>query len=85
MQYDLPTDITSRLELHLATGGYGSPDEVLRSAMDALDLVEQEKALRWQERNRLAIEQSEQGLSRPLDDETVLGRLRARLAAEGIV
>src|SRR4051795_3548308 len=36
-------------------------------------------------RNSLAIEQSRQDLSQPLDDEAVLRRLRTRLAADGIV
>jgi hypothetical protein len=31
------------------------------------------------------LEQSRQGLSRPLDDAAVIDRLRKRLAAEGIV
>jgi hypothetical protein len=53
--------------------------------MDALDQIEQDKLVRWNERNRLAIEQSEQGLSEPLDDEKVLARLRERLARDGIV
>jgi hypothetical protein len=50
--------------------------------------IEQEKLTRWNERNRLAIEQSEKGLSRPLDDERVLARLReavfARMARRGL-
>ena len=39
----------------------------------------------YHERNRIAMRQSQQGLSMPLDDEAVLGRLRERLANEGIV
>jgi hypothetical protein len=50
--------------------------------MDALDQIEQDKRTRWHERNRLAAEQSAQGLSKPLDDQQVLARLRERLAKE---
>lgn len=57
---------------------------MLRSALDALEERDQEKLRRWHEGNRIAIEQSRQGLSKPLDDEQVLQRLRARLAQEGI-
>jgi hypothetical protein len=53
--------------------------------MDALDQIEQDKLLRWHKRNNLAAEQSGQGLSKPLDDEAVLARLRNRLAQEGIL
>jgi hypothetical protein len=53
--------------------------------LDAIDQLEQDKLIRWDERNRIAQRQSQQGLSMPVDDEAVLGRLRARLAKEGIV
>jgi len=49
------------------------------------DQVEQDRLTRWHERNRLAGQQSQQGLSRPLNDETVLARLRKRFADEGIL
>ena len=51
--------------------------------MDALDQLEEQKLTRWREGNRIAQEQSQQGLSKPLDDEAVLGRLRSRLESEG--
>jgi len=38
----------------------------------------------WNEKNQTAINQSQQGLSKPLDDEAVLGRMHSRLAKEGI-
>jgi Arc/MetJ-type ribon-helix-helix transcriptional regulator len=85
MQYQFPSDIRDRLQDRLKNGLYADENDVLRDAMDALDQSEQEKLLRWQERNRLAAEQSRQGLSRPLDDEAVLARLRERLAREGIL
>ena len=85
MSYQLPPDIEERLKVRMSDGRYESEDDVLREAMNALDQLEQDKLIRWEERNRLSTRQSEQGLSKPLDDEAVLGRLRERLAKEGIV
>lgn len=85
MAYELPTDIRERLKARLEEGAYQSEDEVLRDAMDALDQRELDRVTRWNERNQLAIEQSQQGLSKPLDDDQVLNRLRERLAKEGIL
>ncbi len=69
----------------MSEGQYASEAELLRDAMDALDRLEEDRLLHWRERNRLAIEQSQQGKSKPLNDSAVLARLRERLAAEGIV
>ena len=85
MAYEIPTDIRERLKARLDEGAYQSEDDVLRDAMDALDQIEQEKLVRWNSRNELAAQQSEQGLSKPLDDQRVLARLRKRLAQEGIL
>ncbi|MEQ8788477.1 MAG: hypothetical protein RIC55_19360 [Pirellulaceae bacterium] len=85
MSYEFPADIRERLLARMEGGVYASEDDILREAMDALDQVEQDRRTRWEERNRLAEEQSRQGLSRPLDDDEVLRRLRARLANEGIL
>ena len=85
MAYEFPTDIRERLQARIGNGSYCSEDDVIRDAMDALDEMELDKIARWNERNQLAISQSEQGLSAPLEDEEVLARLRARLAQEGIV
>ena len=85
MNYQFPPDIEERFRTRMNDGRYQSEDDVLREAMDALDQLEQDKLIRWHERNRLAIRQSQEGLSKPLDDEAVLGRLRERLAKEGIV
>jgi Arc/MetJ-type ribon-helix-helix transcriptional regulator len=84
MAYQLPPDIDHRVQAYLGAGGFQSEDAVLRTALDALEDREQERIRRWDDRNRIAIEQSEQGLSKPLDDEAVIARLRARLAKEGI-
>ena len=85
MSYQFPPDIEERLKARMSDGRYQNEDDVLREAMNALDQLEQDKLIRWEQRNRLSTRQSEQGLSKPLDDEAVLGRLRKRLAKEGIV
>ncbi len=83
--YQFPADIDQLIKERIALGAYTSEDEVLRDALRALEQLEQERLARWDERNRLAIEQSKQGLSRPLDDLRVLARLRERLAREEIL
>ena len=74
MAYDFPIDIRDRLNARLEDGVYQSEDDVIRDGMDALDQIDLDKLTRWEDRNRLAIEQSEQGLSKPLDDSRVLAR-----------
>ena len=76
MTYHFPPDIEERLKARMRGGQYDREDDVLRQAMSALDQLEQEKAIRWEERNQLAIQQSEQGMSKPIDDSAVLARLR---------
>jgi len=85
MAYEFPPDVQKLVRERMESGQYASEDELLRDAMGALDQIEQDRIARWDERNRLAAKQSEQGLSKPLDDEQVLTRLRARLAKEGIL
>lgn len=85
MAYQFPPDVDQRIKERLASGAYASEDEVLRDAMEALDQLDQERIASWHERNRLATEQSQRGLSKPLDDAKMLGRLRERLAKEGIL
>jgi len=85
MLHPLPPDIEERLKARMSEGQYASEAELLRDAMDALDRLEEDRLLRWHDRNRLAIEQSQQGKSKPLNDSDVLDRLRKRLLAEGIV
>jgi Arc/MetJ-type ribon-helix-helix transcriptional regulator len=84
MTYQFPSDVEQLIKQRMALGIYASEDEVLRDALGALEQREQERIVRWDERNRLAVEQSKQGLSRALDDDQVLARLRDRLANEGI-
>jgi Arc/MetJ-type ribon-helix-helix transcriptional regulator len=85
MSYQFPPDLEQRVRARMSDGRYGSEDDLLRQAMDALDQLEQDKITRWHERNQIALEQSRHGLSKPLDDQAVLARLRQRLAKEGIV
>ena len=85
MTYRVPADVEQLIKQRMAVGAYSSEDDVLRDALGALEQREQDRLARWDERNHLAIKQSNQGLSRALDDEQVLSRLRARLAKEGIL
>ena len=84
MPYKVPPDLDDRIQAYIVSGGFQDENEVLSIALDALEEREQEKLRRWHEGNRIAMEQSRQGLSKPLDDEAVIGRLRERLAREGI-
>jgi Arc/MetJ-type ribon-helix-helix transcriptional regulator len=84
MPYRLPPDVDHRVRAYLAAGGFQNEGDVLRTALDALEERDQEKLRRWHEGNDLAMEQSRQGLSKPLDVEAVLVRVRTRLAKEGI-
>ncbi|MGD9646042.1 MAG: type II toxin-antitoxin system ParD family antitoxin [Pirellulales bacterium] len=36
MSFEVPADIVKLIEHHMALGGYSSPDEVLRDALEAL-------------------------------------------------
>ncbi len=84
MTIDIPSDYEDILRQAVASGAYANPEAALRHALElfAAEQVsgEQPKRDRWNERNRLSIEQSSQGLSKPLNDETVVDRLQARLA-----
>ncbi len=85
MSYQLPADVEQLVKQRIASGDYSSEDDVLRDALSALEEREVQLLARWHERNQLAIEQSKQGLSRTLDEQRVLTRLRERLAQEGII
>jgi hypothetical protein len=58
----------------LGNGGADSLEELLS---------EWRKLQRWNERNGISIQQSEQGLSKPLDLEGVLQRVEERVAEQG--
>lgn len=81
--YQFPPDVQQWFDAHLSTGVYQSPDELLRDAMNALDELDQERVRLFQEGNRIAIEQSRLGLSKPLDLGAVLARVEQRVTAEG--
>lgn len=84
MSYQLPDELERRIKARLANDKYTTEDDVIRDALDALDQLEQETLRRWHEGNAIAIEQSRRGLSKPLDDDEVLGRLENRLKKEGL-
>jgi Arc/MetJ-type ribon-helix-helix transcriptional regulator len=82
MDYQFPPDLQQWVDARLGAGVYQSPDDVLRDAMRALDELDKEKLRLFQEGNRIAMEQSRLGLSKPLDLETILERVEQRMAAE---
>lgn len=85
MVYLLPPDVEKLVKQRVAAGAYDSEDEVLSYAMEALEQWEQDRIVRWEAPNQLAIDQGARGESKPLDSHEVLARLRARLAEVGIL
>ena len=81
MEYQLPPELHERIRFRMSVGEYESEADVLRDALDALEDRELAKN-RWDERNRIAISQSEEGLSEPLDDQVILARLRERITQQ---
>jgi Arc/MetJ-type ribon-helix-helix transcriptional regulator len=86
---DLPSEYEAILLQAVASGAFSNPQEALRHAIELLDaertqaysVNDNEKRLeRWNERNNTAIEQSKQGLSKPLDDDAVMSRLNSRIS-----
>ena len=82
-QYQFPPDVQQWVDARLSAGGYQSPDDLLREAMHALDELDREKLRLFQEGNRIAMEQSRLGLSKPLDLAAMLERVERRVAADG--
>jgi len=82
MPYQLPPELDHRVQAYLLTGGFQSENDVLCAALDALEEREQEKLRRWNEGNRIAIEQSKQGLSKPLDVDAMMARIEQRVAQQ---
>ena len=84
MTLDVPSDYEDILHNAVASGAFPSPEAALRHALDLLAAEqppdEAAKLARWNERNRISTEQSEQGLSTPLDIDEVVGRLKQRIA-----
>jgi Arc/MetJ-type ribon-helix-helix transcriptional regulator len=79
MPYQFPPDIEERVKARMVSGAFHSEDDVLREAMDALDQIEQDKLIRWHERNQTSMEQSRLGLSKELDLEALLARVEDRV------
>ena len=85
MSHVITTNIQQRIEALMASGEYDNEDVILEQAIDALAWRrrEEEKLRRWNERNRQAVDESRQGLSKPLDLEAVLNRVETRVAEDG--
>jgi Arc/MetJ-type ribon-helix-helix transcriptional regulator len=80
--YQFPPDLQQWVDARLSAGVYQTPDELLRDAMQALDELDQEKLRLFHEGNRVAIEQSRLGLSKPLDLAGVIERVEQRIATD---
>ena len=85
MSHIIPTNIQHRIEALMASGEYENEDVILEQAIDALAWRrrEEEKLRRWNERNRQAVDESRQGLSKQLNLEAVLNRVETRVANDG--
>ena len=81
MPYQLSPELSDRVQ-SFVFAGYRDEDDVLREALNALEAREQEKLRRWNEGNRIAMEQSQQGLSKPLNVEALLERVEQRIARD---
>jgi Arc/MetJ-type ribon-helix-helix transcriptional regulator len=80
--YRFPPDLQQWVDAHMSAGVYKSPDDLLREAMHALDELDRERLRLFHEGNRVAMEQSRLGLSKPLDLTGLLARVEQRVAAE---
>jgi putative addiction module CopG family antidote len=84
MSYSIPNDIQHRIDAQLATGGFSSPDEVLREAIEAL-----ERRQRGLSALRSLVEVAEQDVANgrvaSLDRDSIQREVRERLAARGIL
>jgi hypothetical protein len=65
MAHEIPIDIQERPKARLIQAVYQNEADILHDALDALDEAEQDKLAGWNERNRLASDQSMLGLSKP--------------------
>ena len=83
MHYQFPPDLQQRVQARLSDGSYESEEDLLRDAMNALDELDREKLRLFQEGNRIALEQSRLGISKPLDLGALLQRVEDRFAADG--
>ena len=51
MENQLPIDVQQRIKAHMSQGSYANEGDVIRDAIDALEQLEEEKLVRWNERN----------------------------------
>lgn len=83
MSYSIPIDVLQRIDAQLAAGGFSSPDQVLREAIDAL-----ERRQRGLESLRAMVAIAEEdvaaGRIAPLDRAAVQREVRERLFEIGI-
>jgi Arc/MetJ-type ribon-helix-helix transcriptional regulator len=78
MPYQLSPELNDRIQ-SFVFAGYRDEDDAVREELNALEAREQEKLRRWNEGNRIAMEQCRQGLSKPLDVAALLERVEQRI------
>lgn len=83
MNYNLPADLDQFAIQQITAGNYSSMDELVNDAVRLLrDLREKQDQLAADV--AVGLEQSRNGLARPLDFEALVQRWTAELADEGI-
>jgi Arc/MetJ-type ribon-helix-helix transcriptional regulator len=83
MSYQFPPDVERLVKDQMAHGHYGSEDDVLRLALQALT------ALNAREEEllsdvRTGVDQADRGLAKPLDVDALIDRCALKLVQEGI-
>jgi Arc/MetJ-type ribon-helix-helix transcriptional regulator len=83
MNYPLPGDLQQRIDAQLANGGFASPEDVLREAIDALERRQRGLA-ELQTMVSVAEEDVAAGRIEKLDRVAIKREVRDRLAERGI-
>jgi len=83
MSIDIPAELEAYVQQELATGAYGTREELVRDALSVFrELRERHAALRADVQH--AIDQAERGEAYEIDIEDLIARGTERLAAKGI-
>lgn len=83
MAYQFPPDVDRLVRDQMAHGHFGSEDDVLRVALQALTALNVREAELLRD-VRTGLEQAERGLAQPLDVDALIDRCVLKLSQEGI-
>ena len=78
MSYEFPPDVDEQIRQRLASGRYGSEDDVVREAFEALRA--QEELQLFRQSIAVAREQVARGDAQPLDVDAVMKRVHQRIS-----